>query len=198
MLEKILEGCDKLFRKFGIKSLTMDDISRELGISKKTLYQYVTDKNDLVKQTFASILNSQNNRCLEIANSTKNPIEEILLITREVSHQMKGTNPSIFFDLQKYHPDAWRLFTEFSKDVVYNQLKTNLELGKSQGYYRPEIDTDILAKLYISMMQTLTNVDVFPQMDYNFTLLYNELIKYHINGICTPKGLKIINKHFNL
>ena len=193
MLEKVLEGCEKLFFKYGIKSLSMDDIARELGMSKKTIYQYVSDKNDLVKRTFGHILSCQKQRCLKIKQETGNPVEEIKLITREMSQQMKGTNPSIFFDMRKYHPEAWQLFYNFSQEFIFNQLKANLESGKLQGYYREDINPDIVARLYISLVQTITNPELFANIDYEFTTVYNEMIRYHIHGICTPKGIKNFN-----
>lgn len=195
MLEKILEGCENLFRKFGIKSLSMDDIARELGMSKKTIYQYVSDKNDLVKKTFSHILTCNRTKCLGIRNETMNPVEEIIKITKEMSNQMKGTNPSIFYDLRKYHPEAWQLFRNFNHDFVYTQIKSNLELGQSQGYYRAEINCDIIAKLYISLIHTITNPDFYNEGDYEFNTTYQEMIQYHFHGICTLKGLKILSKN---
>jgi len=190
MLEKILEGCDKLFRKFGIKSLGMDDIARELGMSKKTIYQYVTDKNDLVNKTFEYALNDQKVKCLNIKSCTTNPVEEIVLISKEVSQQLKGTNPSIFFDLRKYHPDAWQLFNNFSNEFVFSQIKENLINGKLKGLYREDINPDIIARLYISMMQIITNPELFSNVDYDFGAVYSEMIRYHFHGICTSKGCK--------
>lgn len=188
MLEKILEGCDKLFRKFGIKSLSMDDIARELGMSKKTIYQYVTDKNDLVKKTFNHILNHNENQCKCIKDETDNPIDEIILISRNMSQQMKGINPAVFYDLRKYHPEAWLLFENHSQTFIYSQIKENLINGIKQGYYRDNIKADILARLYISLVQTISNPELFSNIDYDFSSVYHEMIRYHFNGICTDKG----------
>lgn len=188
MLEKILEGCDKLFRKFGIKSLSMDDIARELGMSKKTIYQYVSDKNDLVKKTFNHILNHNENQCTCIKDETDNPIDEIILISRNMSQQMKGINPAVFYDLRKYHPEAWLLFENHSQTFIYSQIKENLINGIKQGYYRDNIKADILARLYISLVQTISNPELFSNIDYDFSSVYHEMIRYHFNGICTDKG----------
>lgn len=193
MLEKILEGCDKLFRKFGIKSLSMDDIARELGMSKKTIYQYVTDKNDLVKKTFHYILNYTESQCSCIKEETNNPIDEILLISRNMSQHMKGINPAVFYDLRKYHPEAWLLFENHSHTFIFNQVKENLQNGIEQGYYRDNIKADILARLYISLVQTISNPELFSNIDYDFGAVYHEMIRYHFNGICTEKGRNYFN-----
>ncbi|MFM9943634.1 MAG: TetR/AcrR family transcriptional regulator [Bacteroidia bacterium] len=193
MLEKIIEGCDKLFRKFGIKSLSMDDIARELGISKKTIYQYFTDKNDLVNKTFIHILNYNESRCSCIKQENKNPVDEILMITRDVSQQMKGINPSVFYDLRKYHPESWQLFETHSNEFIYTQLKENLIRGKEQGLYRDDLHEKIVARLYISLIQTICNPELFSNIDYDFGSVYNEMIHYHFNGICTLKGRNYFN-----
>lgn len=193
MLEKIIEGCEKLFRKFGIKSLSMDDIARELGMSKKTIYQYVNDKNDLVIKTFSSILSINESRCNCIINEATNPVEEILLITRDVSQQMKGTNPSVFFDLRKYHPEAWQLFEEHFHNYIYSKIKSNLVNGKENGYYRRDLDEDIVARLYISLIETISNPELFSNIDYDFSRVYNQMINFHLNGICSSKGREYFN-----
>lgn len=194
MLEKIIEGCEKLFRRYGIKSLSMDDIARELGMSKKTIYQYVTDKNDLVIKTFGSILDCNKQKCYLFENEAKNPVEEIRMITREISQHMKGINSSVFYDLQKYHPDAWQLFNNFTNSFVYERIKTNLESGIAQGFYRSDINTDIVSKIYISMMGLITDQERFSNHDYDFSTIYGEIVKYHFHAICTDKGFEIFNK----
>jgi len=193
MLEKILEGCEKLFRKFGIKSLSMDDIARELGMSKKTIYLHVSDKNDLVIKTFAHILNLNESKCSKIHDNSLNPVEEILFLSRSISEETKGINPTVFYDLRKFYPEAWLLFENHSNQFIYIQIKDNLSKGKVQGFYRTDINEDIIARLYISMVQTISNPELFSNIDYNFSNVYNEMIKYHFHGICTDKGREIFN-----
>ncbi len=193
MLEKIIDGCDKLFRKFGIKSLSMDDIARELGMSKKTIYLYVSDKNDLVQKTFTKILAVNKARCTCIKNEKHSPVDEILLISRDISQQMISTNPSVFFDLRKYHSEAWQLFENYSNQFIITQIKENLIDGIKKGDYRKDINVDIISQLYISLLQTISNPELFSNIDYNFSHVYSDMVKYHLYGICTDKGRKHIN-----
>jgi AcrR family transcriptional regulator len=190
MLEKIIEGCDKLFRRYGIKSLSMDDIARELGMSKKTLYLYFSDKNDLVHQTFGQILNSNELQCRLIKQAETNAIEELILISRNISQQMKGINPAVFYDLRKYHPESWQLFENHSHTFIFNQIKENLAKGVREGFYRSDVDENIISQLYISLIQTITNPQLFSNIDYDFGAVYQQLIKYHIHGISTKSGLE--------
>lgn len=193
MLEKIIEGCEKLFRKYGIKSLSMDDIARELGMSKKTIYQYVTDKNDLVLKTFSTILDCNKHKCSIFINEAKNPIEEIMFMTREISQHLKGINSSVFYDLKKYHPEAWQMFNNFTNSFVYDRIRENMIKGMEQGYYRSDLNPDIVSKIYISMVELVTDHEKFSNLDYDFGQVYSEIVRYHFHAICTSKGFKIFN-----
>ncbi|MCC6722492.1 MAG: TetR/AcrR family transcriptional regulator [Bacteroidia bacterium] len=193
MLDKIIEGCEKLFRRYGIKSLSMDDIARELGMSKKTIYQYVADKNDLVLKTFSHTLDCNKHKCTILEIESKNPIEEIILITREVSQHLQGINSSVFYDLKKYHPESWDMFNNFSNGFIYEKIKSNLIKGIERGYYRKDLNPDIISKVYISMVGVVTDYEKFSSLDYDFSHVYNEIVRYHFHGICTPKGLKFLN-----
>ncbi|MCB9252879.1 MAG: TetR/AcrR family transcriptional regulator [Flavobacteriales bacterium] len=193
MLNRIVEGCETLFRKYGIKSLSMDDIARELGMSKRTIYQFVNDKNDLVLKTFSHILSNHKSRCNEIHKEIKNPVLEILEFTKEMSSQMKETHPAIFFDLRKYHPDAWQMFNGFSQEFIFQHIKDNLKKGIETGHYRNDLDVNIIPQLYICLIQNITNPECFSNIEYNFNTIYSEMIRYHFYGICTAKGLKFID-----
>lgn len=195
MLERILTGCDLLFRKFGIKSLSMDDIARELGMSKKTIYQYVSDKNDLVKKTFHHFLHCKQSRCLAIKSEQPNPVAAFVKITEEMSNQLKDINPSIFYDLKKYYPEAWELIKNFSSEFVYSQIKQNIEQGQQQGFYRKNIQPDTISRLYISMVHAITSHEFYNQTDLEFKTVYPQMIQYHFYGICTEKGLKQVQNN---
>ncbi len=172
----------------------MDDIARELGMSKKTIYQCFTDKNDLVIKTFNHFLKAKEQYCQSSLKAADNPIDEIIKISRFISEEVKGTNPSVFYDLRKYHPDAWKLFENHSNQFIYNQFKNNLLKGMQMGYYRSDANAEIIAQLYISLIHTISNPELFSNIDYEFGAVYMEMIKYHFNGICTESGREYFYK----
>lgn len=187
---ELLEQAGKLFMRYGIKSLTMSDIARELKISKKTLYKYVTDKNDLVSKTIAIVLDQQECEFEEISKEVEDPIEELIQISQLAEKHLKAIHPSVIFDIQKFHPDAWTQF-ECHKDThIYLSVMENLECGKKNGVYREDMESAIIAKLFIARFDILFNQDIFPSEEFDLAQVNKEMMSYHLNAILSKKGRK--------
>lgn len=190
--ERIIVGARELFMKFGIKSLNMDDIARELGVSKKTIYQFVNDKNDLVDRAFAQVIQEE---CCEVKDLTDkglNAIDELFELSRFIVHMLSQVHPSIHYDLVKYHPEVFRKRKSQQQDMVYEVMHQNLEKGKKEGLYREDLKTDIIAKIYIARMDMFFDGETFPPHETNFSEVYMESFRYHIRGIASDKGVKYL------
>ncbi len=183
-----------LFKTYGIKSMTMDDIARSLKVSKKTLYKYVSDKNDLVCKAIKLDLDTSECKFNEVCNKDVDPIEELFNINELASEQLKSLHPSVMYDIQKYHPEAWAYFEEHKNTHIYNGVLENMERGKEMGFYRAEINSIILAKLYVARFDAIFNPEIFSPIEYSFAKIHKEMMDYHLHGILTPKGLGIFNK----
>jgi AcrR family transcriptional regulator len=192
---KIINGSTLLFLKFGFKSITMDDIVRELGISKKTLYQYFSDKNELVLKCIERHLQEEKNSCQELGNKKLNPVAFLIQITESLSDKKKQINQSILFDLKKYFKEGWELLNEYRITFIYNQMMENLQKGKDEGYYKADINENLIAKFYIHMIEFMVNPDNDHDSQLSIKDIHFEMMKYHIRGICTEKGIKIFNKY---
>ena len=182
---KILRGAETLFMKYGFKSITMDDVSRELGISKKTLYQYFEDKNDLVKQTVQQHLEDQKASCNNIETQKLDPITYMLNISDSVSVQLRQINPGVLFDLRKYFKTSWDSFIEFKTSFIYKNVLHNLETGQSKGYYHKDIDIKLIASLYVHLIDFLVSPVEFQDEHKNFKEMHFEIMKYHLRALCT-------------
>jgi len=193
-LGKILTKAEELFFTHGVKNTTMDDLSRALGASKKTIYQFVTDKADLVKRTMENHFTLEQTQIEQIIKEAPNAIEELLTIARHVTSHMKGINPAIVSDIQRYYPSAWQLFTDHKLNFVYRVFLNNLERGVKEGLYRDDINPDILAKIYIARMDLILDQKLFPFTRYDFVTVYRELINYHLHGIASAKGQAYLEK----
>lgn len=191
---KILQGAEALFMRYGFRSITMDDISRELGISKKTLYQYFTDKNDLVNQTVENHLEAERETCLQLAKTEKDPIAFLLAISENFGDEAKHINTAVLFDLRKYFKEAWDKIEAYSKEFIYGQVLHNLEQGKAKGLYRKEMNERVIALYYVNMIQFMVNPDSYQKEIREFQIVHRELIMYHLHGILTDKGLKQLEK----
>ena len=190
--QEILIKAKELFFKLGVKSITMDDLSRELGISKKTLYQYVENKSELVNKTIELHFEVEKKTICHAIENADNAIDEISRIATESLRQFRKMHPSSIYDIKKYYPQAWKIIDQFKSEYIYAAIKNNIVKGKVQGLYRQKIDEDVISRLYINSIDYLVNPHNFPATKYNFSDLYKEFITYHLQGISTPKGYEYL------
>lgn len=183
-----------LFMKYGIKSLTMDDIARHMGISKKTLYQYVSDKNDLVKKGVGLLIEHEKMMLCSAMEDSKTAIDELIGVTKCVSSEIGEMHPSVIFDLQKYYPEAWKLMEEHKKQFIYNMMLENLKNGIAEGYYRENINPLIIANIYIGMVDNMLNPENPINKHTSLDKMHTEIIRYHIKGIANNKGLEYLKE----
>ncbi len=191
----ILEKVHELFMKYGLKSVSMDDISRKLGISKKTLYQCVENKRDLIKEVFQKHIEEEEAAISEIVAKSKDAVDEMIEIAKFVTALLREISPTTLYDMQKYYGDIWGMMEALHQDHIYAVIKTNLDRGILEGLYRKDLNTDIIAKLYVGKTLLIVDEDVFPLKDYNKEKLYLEYVHYHLHGIALPKGLKLFEKY---
>lgn len=193
--ERILTEADELFCKFGVKRITMDDIAKQLGMSKKTIYQHFKDKNELVYVLIQNMLDMQM-KAMD-ANTAKagNAVEEVFLVVTHLQQMLSKMNPMIFYDLQKYHPETWNLFKNFRYSYMKECLLKNMSWGVEEGYFRKELNFEIIAVLRIEQVDMIFNQIVFPPGKYMITDVMTEITEHYLYGLCTLKGHKLINKY---
>jgi AcrR family transcriptional regulator len=190
----IILKCNELFLRYGVKNLTMDDIARELGMSKKTIYQYVQNKSDLVKKVMQSHLDKEMVFIDEVGKNAKNAIEEHMRMLTYMSKELQTFNSSIFFELQKYYPESYDLFNEYREKVSLPHILKNMERGISEGLYRADMNPEIVARIYVYALDILIDQQRFPAKKYHFYNLYKEFVNYHLSGILTDKGAKYLEQ----
>ncbi len=192
--QQILEKAEELYLKIGIKSVSMDDLARSLGISKKTLYQYVENKNDLVSQIIDCHINEEIAVVTEILKNSDNAIDEMLKVAKYVLSQLRKLSPTVIYDLKKYYRNCWETIERHNQFFVYNHIKHNIERGQKEEIYRKDVNADIIAKLYVSQNFLVVDEDLFPLKEYDRDKLFNQFIMYHIRGIACPHGLEILDE----
>jgi len=186
---KILKDSVEIFMKFGIRSVSMDDIARELGISKKTLYHYFHSKADLITKIFESH-EKESFHCFEDnAGSEVNAIDELIEISIRINEDLKKYNPSALFDLHKYYPDLIKPFFERRKNAVLTFTTENLKRGIRQGLYRHDIDIEIISQLYIKKLEGVHEFIFNNDNIYQFNKIFKVMFDNHIRGIANSQGL---------
>jgi TetR/AcrR family transcriptional regulator, cholesterol catabolism regulator len=193
--QRILEATQELFFRHGIKSITMDDVAAHMGMSKKTIYTTFTDKNDLVTGLAEMELECQRTDLDAIHKKSENAIDEILKIMNMLSRSFSKMNPNLFYDLQKFHPLAWKKFKEFKEKKLRSFIEENLKNGIKQQLYRRDLNIKILARLRMAEVEIAFDPSVFQPDQFNVRDVQLELIDHFLHGITTLKGHKLINKY---
>ncbi len=193
-LERIVENARQVFLRFGIRSVNMDDVAKHMRMSKKTLYLYVKDKNDLVEKVFGGVC-EEHDRCIDdICAKGLNAIDETYEITEYIAGVLKQIHPSVHFDLEKYHPATWRSMQEFEKRSILECVSKNMEKGVAEGLYREDLNIPIVVRVYLSRFDVCFDGELFPPKEYNFVDVHWEIFRYHIRGIASEKGLRYLKK----
>jgi len=193
--ERILQASHELFFKFGIKSITMDDISKHLAISKKTIYKFFEDKDHIVNALCHSDLHDRECVFSEIARKSDNAIDEMMKTMKHLGEMFSQMNPNLFYDLQKYHHSAWKQFRQFKEQFIMDIVEKNIKKGMEQGLYRSDINAKIMARFRIEQVEMAMNPEIFPPDKFNLTMVQMALLDHFLHGITTIKGHKLINKY---
>jgi TetR/AcrR family transcriptional regulator, cholesterol catabolism regulator len=191
---EFLEKALKVFMKYGIKSVTMDDMARHLGMSKKTIYTYVSDKNDLVSKVLSVHTESDKERITCICNRGLNAIDEMFEIGIMVTTMLAEMHPAIHYDLEKYHTQAFKENMAKHEHSIYECILSNLNKGIVEGLYREDLNADVIARLYMKTTEVIWDNTVFPPTEISFDKVYSTLFRYHIAGVASEKGSKYLNK----
>ena len=197
-IERIILGGEELFLKAGIKSVTMDDIARHLGMSKKTIYQFFKDKNELVVALVKKKLQDDEDQMCDIIKQSGNVIEKMINMMKCSEEIFSRINPIVIHDLQKYQSDAWKQFQDFKSGVLMGTLEDLLTEGIKQGYIRPDIDVKIIARMRVTQVELGFNTSVFPVAEFNPWKVQQQFLEHFNYGICTLKGYKLLNEYKNI
>ncbi|MGC4022823.1 MAG: TetR/AcrR family transcriptional regulator [Cyclobacteriaceae bacterium] len=193
--DKILKGAEMLFMKYGIRSISMDDIARHLGVSKKTLYQHFVDKDELVTMVTESHMASNKKLYESIRKQSENSIDELHKIGMHVRRHIEEQNPSLLFDIQKFHPKAWSVWTEYKNNYIHSSVVRNIKQGIKDGLIRSEINPDIFAQFRLATIQVCCDDQYFPHDKFNMAEVQSQVFEQFVYGLCTEKGKKLYQKY---
>jgi len=191
----LLSSARELYLTHGVKSVSMDDIATKLGISKKTIYNLINTKKDLVHTVVKSYIEDEAKIYNKLVQESKNAIDEIILIARYVQQNLKTMPPSLSYDLKKYHPRTWTLVENQHYKDIERIIKNNIIRGKREGFYRENLRTDILPKLFITMARLVADNRIFSDRTISQTEIHESIILYHLRGIMNNKGSKELTKY---
>lgn len=195
--EYILKQIRELYLKFGIRSVTMDDVASEFGISKKTLYQYFDDKADLVEQVIEDYLKSS---AFNLNSDHQgNAIDKYFALRSHIIKVLKYMHSNIEFDLKKTYPALYQKVYKVKRERIFINTVDNMNEGIMQGLYREEINPELVAKLQVGkMLYTMDpQNEIFTESELMNIETFDQIMEYFMYSVCTDKGIKYYKEQLN-
>jgi len=193
--ERILTRASELFGKYGVKSVSMADLAGELGISKKTIYQYYSNKAELVLAFSQAFFTHEALVANELNQKAENAVHSLILAIRQMQVTFKDISPKLIYEIRKYYPEAWGLFESFKQNIMQPLVYQNLEEGIEQGYYRKDIHKEIVARMRINQMELGLRQELYPYKTFEPEEVQLELFRMYMYGIVTEKGRQHLYKY---
>lgn len=193
--DRILAKSRELFMQYGIRSVSMDDIAGVLGISKKTIYQYFADKEELVGAVIQFEVGQSESQCNLDKSTAANAIDEMFRAMEMAEQMFRTMNPAVLFDLKKYHPSAYGKLEKHKNDYIFNIIRNNLERGIQEGLYRSEINIDVIARFRIDSMLLPIDPAFLQKQKVGLAEIEHQIIEHYLFGIVTLKGYKLVLKY---
>lgn len=193
--ERIRAKAHEIFLRYGIRSISMDEIATQLGVSKKTIYQFFADKDALVDDIIADEIKYMEYDCLQCGLRARDAVDEIMITMVQVLEQFSNMNPIVIHDLQKYHNASYQRIVRHKSDFLLNIISNNIERGIQEGLYRPEINVEIMSRFHVESMMIAFNIELYTPKKFNLVEVTRELIEHYVFGLATPKGYEQIRTY---
>lgn len=195
--EEILHVATQQFLRYGLRNVSMDDLARICRISKKTLYKFFEDKENLIRRALEEFLHHQRLLSDQSAQQAQNAIEAHCRMVRQLSIQMQEFTTHVTYELRKYYPALWELIENFHKTYVTGFIRDNLKRGIREGLYEKDVDTEMTPSFYVALIRGVLMFDTDLMKNYSFPKVYQYLILYHLMAITTPAGKEEIKRQFS-
>ena len=189
--DRIINGCEELFQKAGIKAVTMDEIAKHLGISKKTIYQHYSDKGKIVFDLIRQKIKANEKQINSKLTQYRNAMDKLISLEIPIKGIFESINPIVFHELEKYYPEAWSLIRQFKSEFLPRTLENLLNEGIADGLFRPEIDPRIIARMCVIDIGMSFNQSVFPATEFDLWKIQSQCFEHFTFGLGTEKGIAL-------
>jgi len=193
--DKIIKESIALFMKYGIRSVTMDDIARHLGMSKKTIYHHFKDKEEVILLASSWYFDNEQKSMEKVEEDSENAVDHLYKLTRCLRDQLGNTTTSVLYDLKKYYKSAWENYLKYKNEVIFKSVIRNLERGISEGLFRKDINPEILAYLRVGSIEMSFNNELFPEEKFSLVEIHEQIFKNFTYGILSDKGVKLFETY---
>jgi len=173
----------------------MSDLARELGVSKKTIYAYFEDKDDLIKKIVENKIDKNRESCVMMSQNADNAVNSQVKIHEFSIELLTGIHSSVFYDLQKYHQEAWQVIDKHRNEFVRKQLSENIQRGQKEGVYLEHLNPDTIASIYLSILNGVMDLDIFNVSASQYGELLEEIIYFQLRSVVNDKGRALLNEN---
>ncbi len=195
MQDRILNKARELMFQTGVKHVTMDDLANQLGISKKTIYQYYKDKDALVSSVVENELANHAIFCNQSVVAADNAVHEIFLLMSVIQEMFNRMNPLALFEIEKYYPAAFDKIKKHKDDYIFSMISANLEKGMAEGLYRKDVDVNILSQYRLETSLIPFNIHVFPPNKFDMLKVNLQIIEHFVYGVATLEGHRLMDAY---
>lgn len=193
--ERIRQQAHDLFMQYGLKNVSMDDIAKGLGMSKKTIYHFYSDKDQLVEEVVKNVINDNQQHCEFDRSRAKDAVHEVFLAMDRMMEMFHSMNPSLLHDMQKNYPSAFRIFLAHKNDYIYGVIKTNIQRGIKEGLYRDDMNIEILTRYRVESIVLPFNPEFHNKTKSPLAVIEDEMTLHFLYGLVSQKGYKQIIKY---
>lgn len=195
MEKEIVLTASSLFLQYGYKAVTMDDIAEHMHISKKTIYQFFSDKTSLVRSAVFHVFEEVKDKIIAIQSSFENPIIALYESKKIAVEVLGGKEKSPQYQLQKYYPSVYTEIRKKELSALGETFRMSLKKGMESGLFRTSLDTEFITRIYFNGFGGLKDIELFPPEETDINLIIGKYIDYHLRAIVTPKGLKFLDEY---
>lgn len=193
--QRIEDRARELFMRFGIRSVSMDDIAGSVGMSKKTIYASYADKDALVEAVIGRHISESEQMISELIRESVNAVDEILMTMRLFECQFRNLNPIVLHDLQKFHPSAYRLIEQHKQQFVLQTMRLNMQRGIREGLFRADMNVEVMSRFQLESMMLVFDPQLFPTDQFNLADVSKEIHRHYLFGMCTSYGQTLVLNH---
>jgi AcrR family transcriptional regulator len=197
MEKLIINKAKNLFFSYGLKSVSMDDLAKTAGISKKTIYQSVADKSELVHKVVEELVQEYKDALIQCGEKAQNAVHEVVLQADITVKTMAPVNFCFFYELEKFFPATWDIIVNHRHQIMLPFIANNLERGIREDFYRNDLQSSFLADMRLQQITTAFNPQAFSNKVWDTQKLMNQFTEFYLYGIANNKGKKLISKYLN-
>ena len=189
--DHIIQTATELFGSYGVKTITMDDIASNCGISKKTLYRVFENKYELLQVVVATI-NIRVSEAIYALRESDNAVEEVFLSLPLTLKIFREVNYRMLLEIEKYHYEIWRKVEVFRQQIILDFIRANLQRGLEEGLFRDDLDLDVMAHMRLQQLNQIHSVSGTNHSDVPHML--QQMTIHYLSGVATNRGRNQISK----